>query len=262
MAEFTPKRRSLTAPKMNSGSNAMERLIYAQSKGMMDAQMKSKQRGNISEDIDVIKGEFGGNIPVGTTYTPGDVAVPLNPKLDNEQSRAVAANEVYPGIKQEVLGLIKGGTLGSQKGFLGMGKKVLPDVDRTVRQMSAQSKSPLATYYDPKLQMLQSRLANLKQIMFERSGATLTTNEESVLGNAFKLEGKSDDQIIADIESADALVEAKARLILGGANAARSPIPGMRNSVGVQNQQGQNLSGQGNASRLQAIKDRFKQRNP
>ena len=161
---------------------------------------------------------------------------------------------VYPKSKNQIIDLIKGGVLSSQKGLLGMGKGVLPGLDRGVRQTLVEQDSPWATSFDDKLQNLQSKAKQLKQLMFDISGATLTDNEEAVLGNAFKFAGKSDEQIIADIETADDLVEAKAKLALGGMNAGRE----MMSQPQVQQQQ----PGEDKQALKEAIKQRYRSRKP
>lgn len=223
------------APSFKSGSgqgNFIERLMYAQSKGMMDAQMKQQERGNIGQDIETVKQQFGGKVPPGTKLNVGGVSAPLNRELTEGESKSVAASRVYPQVKNKVQELIRGGVLNSKNGLFNTGS--FPNADRTVRQISAQQKSPLTTAYDPDLQMLQSKMAKLKELMFERGGTALTPTEESILGSAFVLEGKSDEQILEDISLADTLVEEKAKLALGGANAAMSPIPGMNLQLGSQ----------------------------
>lgn len=184
-----------------------------------------KKRGNIGRDIEMIRQQFGGQIPPGTKFNFEDISVPLNRELSESEAKSVAASRVYPDVKNKVQELIKGGVLNSKNGLFNTG--MFPQQDRTVRQFSAQSKDPLLTYYDSDLQMLQSKLSKLKELMFERGGTALTPTEENILGSAFVLKGKNDAQILEDIRLADALVEEKAKLALGGSNAANSPIPGM-----------------------------------
>lgn len=187
----------------------------------ISSQSKSKERGNIGEEIKNVERSLGRPFNPGEKISMGDTTITPNPELNESQSKAVAGMSVYPKAKNQIIDLIKGGILSSQKGLLGMGKGVLPGWDRGVRQTLVEQDSPWATSFDDKLQNLQSKAKKLKQLMFDISGATLTDNEEAVLGNAFKFAGKSDEQIIKDIEDADDLVEAKAKLALGGMNAGR-----------------------------------------
>lgn len=212
-------RRRPKAPTVNSGDgNYIERLMYAQSKGMMEAQMKQMERGNISQDVETVKGQFGGKVPPGTTLNVGGVNAPLNRELTESEMGPLAASKVYPKTINSIKDLISGGVLNSQKGKGLFNTGIEGNLDRTIRQKSAQSQSPLMTYYDGKLQKLQSNLAKAKELMFERGGKALTPAEISIVGQAFVLEGKSDDQILTDIDAADDIIQAKVGLITGGAN--------------------------------------------
>ena len=157
--------------------------------------------------------------PPGTTLKAGPLTIPVNPKLTESEQSVIGAQETYPQEIETVKELVKKGTLSGKKGLLGSG--LFPNVDRTVRQGAAQSKDPLLTYYDRDLQRLQSKLAKTKELMFERGGKALTPTEEGIVGQAFILKGKSDEQILEDIEAADQIIESKARLALGGAAAAQ-----------------------------------------
>lgn len=236
---------SLTPPKIGGSDNYLERLMYAQSKGMMDAQMKQQERGNISQDIETVKQQFGGNVPPGTTLTVGGVHAPLNRELTESEMGPVAAGQVYPREIKSIKDLIRGGVLNSEKGKGLFNTGIEGNADRTVRQMSAQSQNPLMTYYDPKLQELQSKLAKAKELMFERGGKALTPAEISIVGQAFVLKGKSDDQIIADIDAADDILEAKVGLVTGGANAIDQPQPNQAKSQGDMKSQYNQLRAQG-----------------
>ena len=68
--------------------------------------------------------------------------------------------------------------------------------------------------------------------MFERGGTALTPTETKILGSAFILHGKTDERILADIDLADKIVEARARLSLGGSNAAMNPNENIDTEVG------------------------------
>ena len=250
------------APKIGGSSqNGYEKLQQAVAlqslKDMIKNQSKSKERGNIGQEVLNIKESLGREFNPGEKVSIEGASITPNPKLGSSESKAVAGMSVYPSAKKGIIDLIKGGVFDSQKGLIGMGKGVLPNADRTVRQMSVQQKSPLFTSFDSKLQELQSKTKQLKQLMFDISGATLTDNEEAVLGNAFTYEGKSDEQIIADIETADNLVEAKAKLALGGANAGKQMINGLPNDNVTDPPEEQNPQ-----ALRDAIKQRFKQRNP
>jgi hypothetical protein len=240
----------------SSQGNALEMFI---AKSIIDQQNQSKRTKGIGEVMGQVTEQFPNGTPVGSNLNIGEntsVSVPLNRELNDAETRSVAANELYPGIKDEAIGLVKKGVLNSKDGFLGMGS--FKDQDRTVRQVAAQQKSPLATYYDPDLQNLQSKLMKLKELMFERGGTALTPTEEHILGNAFVLEGKSDDQILEDISFADKLVETKARLALGGANAAKvGAVNEVPDDSGFSQEPEQDKK-----ALLEAIKQRYKQRNP
>lgn len=226
----------------SSGSmNPFQMMILKQ---QMDSGKKEQAVQSIPQVMGEVRNSFGGNVPPGTNVKAGDVSFDMNPKLDSEQSKAVAASTIYPGIKNQVMDLIRGGTLNSQKGLFGMGSGVMPEADRTLRQYAVENSNPLATYYDPHLQDLQSKIKKLQELMFERGGTALTDTERDILGSAFMLHGKSDDQIINDIGYADSLVEAKSKIALGGSDAARqlmsrSPIPGSPGYQAAGNQQGQ-----------------------
>lgn len=220
------KAQSAKAPsfKQNqSDPNAQATLWLA--KQIYDQNLKKQEESNIGGNIERIRAQFGGQIPVNTKLKAGNATLDLNPKLDTEQTKAVAASQLYPNIKNQAVDLIKKGTLNSKNGALGLG--IFPEVDRTIRQFSVERSNPLTTYYDKDLQRLQSKMQKLKELMFDRGGTALTPTETKILGAPFILHGKSDEQILEDIGTADSLLETKARLALGGSNAAMSPIPGM-----------------------------------
>lgn len=226
MAQFRPKSVSLKAPSFGKGAdNQLMAYILSQQKGEDKSNLKSQERGNIGTELQNIKNSLGRDFNPGESVSIDGASITPNPKLDTEQSKAVAASELYPGIKNQAVNLIKQGTLNSKNGLMGSG--AFQNADRTVRQFSAEQSNPLGTYYDQDLQRLQSKMQKLKELMFDRGGTALTPTEQSILGSAFILHGKTDQQILEDIGTADSLVESKARLALGGANAARSPIPGM-----------------------------------
>lgn len=85
---------SLTAPKVGGSDNYLERLMYAQSKGMMDAQIKQQERGNISQDIATVQGQFGGVAPPGTTLNVGGVKAPINAKRSVEEAQSMSGADV------------------------------------------------------------------------------------------------------------------------------------------------------------------------
>lgn len=254
---FKPKKSSLSAPSIGQKDNGIAQflgIIASQRKGEDQSALQSQERGNIGQEIENVRKSLGRDFNPDEKVTINGVQATPNPKLDNAESKAVAGMSVYPGVKKSIMDLIKGGkdkdgvnqppVFSSQKGLFGIGEGTMPNADRSVRQMAVQQSSPYATFYDKRLQDLQSKSKQLKQLMFDISGATLTDNEEAVLGNAFLFEGKSDEQIMADIESADDLMEAKAKVALGGANAAKTMIPGMTgNSPDPQGQQDPQNSG-------------------
>lgn len=153
-------------------------------------------------------------VPVGTTMRLGRYNIPLNPKLTDAEQQNLGAQETYREPLDTSISLIKSGVLNSKLG----------DMGRTYRQGAASSNIPLTTYYDPQLQRLQSKLNKAKELMFERGGKALTPTEQAIVGQAFKLTGKNDEQILEDIASADNLIETESRLALGGANAAGLPM--------------------------------------
>lgn len=233
--------------------NVIELLI---ARDLMQQQKSERTTKGIGDVIGQVKQGLG-KVPVDAKLHVGDSVsadVNLNPKLDDAEKSVMAANKVYPDIKRDAISLIKKGVFNSRKGLLG--SEMFPDADRTVRQMASQQKSPLATFYDKDLQRVQSKLAKLKELMFERGGKALTPTEESIVGRAFIVEGKSDEQIIEDIMDADAIIEEKARLTLGGMNAAIEINPEVDGVEMPEQQEDDRFS------KLQRIKDRFKQRNP
>ena len=230
------KPRGATKRTYNIGGNGKSNPGYNKHQTMtVEEMIKRRQTGNAADDIEAIEQQFGGNIPVDTRYDSGNLSFNLNPKLDQDQTKAVASSDLYPQVKKEAIALIKSGVLNSKKGTLGLG--IFPGVDRTIRQMSAEGKEPLMTSYDSTLQKLQSKMQKLKELMFSLGGTALTPTEEGVLGAPFILRGKSDQQILEDISYADALITKKAQLALGGANAGKSPIPGSPGYRSQNNQQ-------------------------
>ena len=255
--------RRAKAPSFDSGSDPFEKIESAAGinflKEKMQRQFEMEDRANIGRDIANFEQSVGRKARPGEKFSSGGFSVEMNPDLDTEETKSVASAEVYPQFKNKVIELIQKGTLGSKKGLFGAGKGILPDVDRTVRQMAAQSGDPLTTYYDADLQNLQSKLNKLKEIMFERGGTALTPTEENILGAAFRLRGKSDNQIIEDIEIADALIQKKSEIALGGANAAGDVTPNPPNQNTFDSGQPPQ---EDRSVKLQSVLERWKTRNP
>lgn len=215
-------------------------------------QQNQQTASSIGDVMGQVKEQFPGGVPVDTNLNLGknvSADVKLNRKLDESERKEVAGAKKYGDAKNSIISLIKKKTLDSKKGLFGTG--AFPEADRTVRQMAVQQKSPLATFYDPQLQKLQSRIKELKATMFDMGGSNLSGGERSILEAPFILEGKSDEQILDDISRADQLVQEKASLVLGGSNQAQQSLqPDMH--------QGDDEP----VDPIEAIKQRFKQRHP
>lgn len=178
------------------------------------ASLKAEADAQAFENMRKLAGGGSDQFAPGTTYSKGGFSIPLNPKLTEVELNTLGAQDTYEEPLARVQELVKGGVLGD-------GGNVWKNLQRTGAQMAAESNNPLLTSMSPKLQELQSKLAKTRELMFERGGKALTPTEQSIVGQAFVLKGKSNERILQDIAAADEIIDSKARYILGGANAAR-----------------------------------------
>lgn len=175
--------------------------------------LKEAQTENAIQGGELVKKALGGEggAPVGSTVTSGGVTIPLNPKLDESQTSAVAGAQALEPIVSKIEQQLQGGVLNSKLGKIG----------RTMRAGLADSKEYLLTSLDPKLQSFQSDLNALKKTLpFTEGGKQLTPFEAKQVFALLNITGKSNEQIVNDIGQALAIIREKERLALGGRNAA------------------------------------------
>jgi bacteriocin-like protein len=157
-----------------------------------------------------IAGVQGGNVPPGTSISVGPVNMPVNPKLTGEEMAAVSAQETFTPISEDIKGMVGGGIYDSKLGNIG----------RTARQIAAGQENALFTSHDPKLQAVQGKINSLRRYVFGEGGKQLTPFEAKVVMALITPTGKRDEQIVTDLDEAVKIINSKARLALGGANAA------------------------------------------
>jgi len=250
MAKFTPSRKSLkaTIPGRGGGGNSLLNYIMLQ-------QQNQDTTGSVGDVVQQVQDQFPEGSPPGSDLNIGrtiSANVPLNRKLTGEEAAAISSQQVFGSTGSDIKKKTQGGVFNSPFGNIG----------RTFRQFAAQQPNALITSYDQNLQSMQSKISSIKRYVFGEGGKQLTPYEGKIVNALISPVGKSDDQYVSDVDEALKLVNAKADLIKGGSNAAKSPIPGMQDYHPIPGQGSGQNTGDDRINKLQAIKDRFKQRNP
>jgi hypothetical protein len=113
------------------------------------------------------------------------------------------------------------------------GKGFGGDVERTLRQGITDIGSPMLSSKDTTLQGIQGDFNHLKSLLpFANGGKQLTGTEKDLVFKLLNTAGKSNEQIVIDLDRTIDFFKNKEALTVGGANAIpglgnQSPVPGM-----------------------------------
>lgn len=232
----------LQKPKIGGGANSMTAFTLAMMKNQMQQQQNQETTQGIGEVMNQVNSQFPGGTPKDMTLNVGKnttANIKLNPSLNEGERQDIATARSLEPVVQRIREKILGGRLKSDYG----------DVGRTTRQLRVDSGEPIITSGSD-LQDLQSDFNALKSILpFTSGGKQLTGIEKKLVFHLLNTTGKSDENILKDIDTAMNVVSEKERLAVGGINALNS-------------QEQQSSPDDDRMGRLERIKQRFKEKNP
>lgn len=270
MAQFKPEKRKLSAPSMGgSKANPLEALMLAQSKMMMNQQAQQQEAqnrqsnigSNITDVTNQLKGTYGGSIPVGTDINVGGqnttASVPLNRELTGDERSDLEHAEVIDQYASTIENYLNEDPDSFGKSF---GKAASPG-------------GSIFSLGDQKALEMNKLLADWRDRILRTRSKSQTTEKEFGRIRGFATPGLKDLSIQHDendpnitypsVRSHIMRVRDSAKrvkdMILSGANSMEymnnpaSPIPGTPNYQAAGNTQ---------QDPVEAIKARFKQRNP
>lgn len=204
-------------------ANPVDRAAAEKIKVMLDSNPQMAQvigidpnkTGSTTSSLDYIKALT--NTAGGEGFVPGTKAnvktpfgtmsIPMNREFTEGEAGVVAGAQSLENTVTEITDMLNNGVLG--KG----------DFVRTARQGIADSTNALLSSKDPKLQAFQQALNTLKKTLpFTEGGKQLTPFEAKRVFALLNVTGKTDEQIIKDINNALDIVRRKGSLIVGGQN--------------------------------------------
>lgn len=182
------------------------------------AELASQQAqliGQISNKNENNGGFDSGDMPPGTTLKAGGLNIPINRELNQEEMSAVSGVAALDPIVKDIESMIQQGYMDSKLKNI----PVLGDLDRTARQKISDSTNALLSSKDENLQAFQSKLNALRKTLpFTEGGKALSDTEKELVFALLNTTGKSNNQVIIDLNNAMQILRNKETLALGGTN--------------------------------------------
>lgn len=186
------------------------------------------RRGKIERESEFLDSYLQGsgdksNLPPGTTLRAGPLTIPMNPKLTESEQASLSSLETFEPQVAELGKSVQEGV------FTPGGGGVMSNLKRTAEQFAVDQPGKagrLMTSMNPKLQAVQSDLNSIRRYAFGEGGKNLTVNEKEIVNALLDMTGKADEQILSDHQKALGILRSKAKLALGGANAAQPVTQG------------------------------------